>query len=126
MIKTVIFRNYSFFKDADDCIVLRRVEKEPAIKVSLPFHEDTANLDLTISEAIDLRNALNDVIGPVPGLPAPREELFPSTQISVSDQSAFSGLFDRFPTDSEGDKQARRALRLAAVLLNLPTGWCNE
>lgn len=122
MIRTVAFKGYKFFENREDVIVIRRIESEQMIKVALPFHEDTPNFDLTMAEAMDLRNALNDLIGPVLTLPAPATELFPKTQVSVSDQSSFSALFDRFPSDSESDIQARKALAFAAGVLGLPLG----
>ncbi|OPG98396.1 hypothetical protein B2I21_08580 [Chryseobacterium mucoviscidosis] len=126
MIRTVVYKGWAAFNRALNLMVLRKVEREGIVQVAFPFLEDTPNFDLTIAEAMDLRDALNDLIGPVLALPTPQAELFPKTQISVADQSAFSGLFDRFPTDSEGDKQATRALRLAADILNLPVGWSRD
>lgn len=126
MIRTVNFAGWHFQGNGDSIMVLRKLNNQGIVEVAFPFLEDTPNIDLKITEAIDLRNALNDLIGPVLALPTPQAELFPKTQISVADQSAFSGLFDRFPTDSEGDRQARRALRLAGDILNLPLGWSLE
>ncbi|UPK45924.1 hypothetical protein [Paenibacillus pabuli] len=122
MIRTVNFAGWHFQGNGDSIMVLRKLNNQGIVEVAFPFLEDTPNIDLKITEAMDLRNALNDLIGPVLTLPTPQAELFPQTQISVSDQSAFSSLFDRFPTDFEGDKQARKALTLAAGILGLPMG----
>lgn len=127
MIRTVTFkRRFHFGGSEEEAVVLRRCETSSTIDLSFPFQEDTPNIELDLAQAMNLRNALNDLIGQVQALPSPPTELFPETRVSVSDQSEFSALFDRFPTDTEGDKQARRALRLAADVLNLPVGWSPE
>ncbi|MCF7753403.1 hypothetical protein KQ941_03030 [Paenibacillus xylanexedens] len=123
MIRTVTFkRSFHFGGSEEEAVVLRRCEASSTIDLSFPFQEDTPNIELGIAQAMDLRNALNDLIGEVLALPAPVTELFPSTRVSVADQSEFSALFDRFPSDSEGDKQARKALTLASGVLGLPLG----
>ncbi|KAA8750064.1 hypothetical protein [Paenibacillus sp. UASWS1643] len=126
MIRTVVYKGWTAFNRALNLMVLRKVEREGIVQVAFPFLEDTPNFDLTIAEAMDLRDALNDLIGEVLALPAPAAELFPPTQVSVSDQSAFSGLFDRFSTNSEKDRGARIALRMAADILGLPIAWSPE
>lgn len=123
MIRTITFkRSFHFGGSEEEAIVLRRSEGNSTIDLSFPFQEDTPNIELGMAQAMDLRNALNDLIGPVLTLPAPATELFPKTQVSVSDQSEFSALFDRFQSDSESDKQAIKALTLAAGVLGLPLG----
>jgi hypothetical protein len=53
-------QNYS---DKDDCLVLRmRGKDSDVIEVSFPFHEDTPNFWLTIPEALDLKNAIDQLI----------------------------------------------------------------
>lgn len=120
MIRTVHFAGWHFQGKGDNIMVLRKLNNEGTVELAFPFLEDTPNIDLGIAEAMDLRNSLNDLIGPVLTLPAPPMELFPKTQISISDQSAFSALFDRFPSDSEKDCEARKALTLAAGVIGLP------
>ncbi len=61
-IKTVSFSG-SYFPYNDDCVVLRMSDKNALnIEVSFPFHEDTPNFRLSISEALDLRNAIDNLI----------------------------------------------------------------
>ncbi|GIO57962.1 hypothetical protein [Paenibacillus cineris] len=126
MIKSIPFQNFRYFSGPEsDAIVLRRIEREQTIKFSLPFHEDTPNIDLTISEALNLRNALDELIGPIKQLEPPKgtqQDLFPATFISIADQSRLSGLLDEYPTDREADRTARKAIRQAMGLLNLATG----
>lgn len=50
------------FFDSEDCVVLKNSGKNSNyIIMALPFHEDTPNLTMTIAEAMDLRNALNEL-----------------------------------------------------------------
>lgn len=126
MIRTVNFAGWHFQGNGESIMVLRKLNNQAIVEVAFPFLEDTPNIELKITEAMELRNALNDLIGPVLTLPAPAAELFPKTQISVADQSAFSGLFDRFPTDFEKDQGARTALRMAADILGLPIAWTKQ
>lgn len=55
---------HSFFgSSANDCMVLRMFDRDSvAIDISFPFHEDTPNFKLTIAEAMDLRNAIDQLI----------------------------------------------------------------
>lgn len=47
----------------NDCIVIRMGQFDSEfIDMSFPFHEDTPNFRLTIEEAMNLRNALDDLI----------------------------------------------------------------
>lgn len=49
--------------EKDDCIALRMRGKDAlTIEMSFPFHEDTSNFRLTISEAMDLKNAIDQLI----------------------------------------------------------------
>ncbi|MGD6899314.1 hypothetical protein [Bacillus infantis] len=49
--------------EKSDCIVVRMFGKEStSIDMAFPFHEDTPNFTLTISEALDLRNAIDSLI----------------------------------------------------------------
>lgn len=123
LIKTVTFHNFRHFANPDDdCLVLRRVGDENNVAMSFPFHEDTPNFDLTVGEALDLRNALDELVD-VKILEAPRHsELFPETFVSNADQRALSGLFDRYPSRSEGDSAARLAIRQAMGVLGLAVG----
>ena len=57
--------NSRFFPSAEksDCVVLRRIDKDSShIDVSFPFHEDTPNFRLEITESMDLRNAIDQLI----------------------------------------------------------------
>ncbi len=49
------------FVPTDDCIVLRSLNGYPFIEMAFPFHEDTPNFRLTISQALHLRDALNEL-----------------------------------------------------------------
>lgn len=63
-IKTVPItsRFYPYYKNSD-CIVLRKFERDSdRLELAFPFHEDTPNFNLTISEALDLRNAIDQLI----------------------------------------------------------------
>lgn len=58
----------------NDCIALRMFGKDAQqIEMSFPFHEDTPNFKLQISEALDLRNAIDQLID-LKMLERPREE----------------------------------------------------
>lgn len=50
-----------------DCMILRMNKsydgKLGVIEMSFPFHEDTPNFILTLSEAMDLRNAIDEAYG---------------------------------------------------------------
>jgi hypothetical protein len=49
--------------EPNDCIAIRMFGKDAqSIEVSFPFHEDTPNFSLSISEALNLRNAINQLI----------------------------------------------------------------
>lgn len=49
--------------EKSDCIVLRMFDKDsPHVDMAFPFHEDTPNFKLTISEAMDLRNAIDQLL----------------------------------------------------------------
>ena len=62
-IKTIPIRSKFHPYLNNDCIVLRIWEPSPQhIELSFPFHEDTPNFNLTISEALHLRNAINQLI----------------------------------------------------------------
>lgn len=128
MIKSIPFQNSRYFSGPEsDVIVLRRIEREQTIKLSLPFHEDTPNIDLTIAEALNLRNALDELIGTIKQLEPPKgpqQDLFPATFISIADQSRLSGLLDEYSRETEADITARRAIRQAMGILNLATGGC--
>lgn len=89
--------------------------------IAFPFLEDTPNVEMTFSEALDLKNSLDAVIGPVKQLEPPKE-LFPETFISVADQSRLSGLLDEYPKDTEADRTARKAIRQAMTVLGLAAG----
>jgi hypothetical protein len=49
--------------ETNDCIALRMFGKDAnQIEMSFPFHEDTPNFKLSISEALDLKNAIDQLI----------------------------------------------------------------
>ncbi|MEC0239454.1 hypothetical protein P4H66_06240 [Paenibacillus dokdonensis] len=125
MIKVVSLNSSSYWQ-REQCIALRRNGAENTIDASFPFLEDTPNFCMTVSEAFDLRNALDNLIGPIKQLEPPKDcapqDLFPATFISISDQSRLSGLLDNYPSDSEADRSARKAIRQAMGILNLATG----
>ena len=60
--------------EKSDCMVLRMCDKDSThITLAFPFHEDAPNFSLTISEALDLRNAIDQLID-IKMLVKPREE----------------------------------------------------
>ncbi|WP_366294341.1 hypothetical protein [Paenibacillus sp. AN1007] len=113
-----IVRFTSVIGNRDDLIVLRRSADGSSITVALPFHEDTPNLLFSIPEALNLGEAINDLIS-VPLLKAPLPPIVDETVISYKLQSELSGLFDRYPSDSEADRTARKALHEAIHILGL-------
>lgn len=49
--------------EANDCIVLRMFGKDAdSLEVSFPFHEDTPNFMLSVSEAWNLKSAIDQLI----------------------------------------------------------------
>lgn len=61
-IKTVQIEGYDS-SYSEDCIVLKNAAKgSNRIIMALPFHEDTPNLSMTTAEAMDLRNALDELV----------------------------------------------------------------
>lgn len=49
--------------EKSDVIVLRMFDKDSAfVDLAFPFHEDTPNFKLTITEAMDLKNAIDQLI----------------------------------------------------------------
>ncbi|GIN38488.1 MULTISPECIES: hypothetical protein [Heyndrickxia] len=49
--------------EKNDCIALRMYGKDAlSIEISFPFHEDTPNFSLSISEAMDLKNAIDQLL----------------------------------------------------------------
>ncbi|GGN64533.1 hypothetical protein [Oceanobacillus indicireducens] len=62
-IKSVQFRSRLYPYSQNDCAVVRLLDKNSQhIEIAFPFHEDTPNFILTISEALDLRNAIDELI----------------------------------------------------------------
>jgi hypothetical protein len=60
--------------EQNECMALRIYGKDANyIEMSFPFHEDTPNFKLTISEALDLKNAIDQLID-LKMLEKPREE----------------------------------------------------
>ncbi|GIP25512.1 hypothetical protein J23TS9_06420 [Paenibacillus sp. J23TS9] len=131
MIKTVTFQNYRYFSGpSSDAFVIRRIENEQTIRLALPFHEDTPNIDLTISESLNLRNALEELIdlkllkGPSAAVSVvlETEKLFPETFVTIADQSRLSALFEKFSGDTRSARRARSALKDAIEILGLRSG----
>lgn len=64
---------YSHY-EKNDCVALRMFGKDSdSIEVSFPFHEDTPNFRLSISEALNLKNAIDQLID-IKMLEKPKEE----------------------------------------------------
>lgn len=63
-IKVIPIKNKYFLeKEANDCIILRMFERESTeIDMCFPFDEDTRNIRLSIPEALDLKNAFDQLI----------------------------------------------------------------
>lgn len=116
MIQTVKFT--SIIDARDDLIVLRLSTEGSHITVALPFHEDTPNLLFSIPEALDLREAINSLIS-VPRLKEQLPPIVDETVISYKVQSELSALFDRYPSGSETDQAARKALHDVIHILGL-------
>jgi len=57
----------SRFHGGTDCMVLRHNKAfdggSGIIELSFPFHEDTPNFHLSLREAMDLRNAIDEAYG---------------------------------------------------------------
>jgi hypothetical protein len=123
-VKLVTIANGRLFGGAtSDAIILRRLNWESgSIEIALPFQEDTPNMFLSMSEALYLRDALDELVGVIPRLEPAKQVLFPETFISPSDQSALSGLLDKYPQDTEAHLTARKAIQQAINLLGLKTG----
>ncbi|WP_211746385.1 hypothetical protein [Paenibacillus sp. Marseille-Q4541] len=118
MIRLVHFKGW--VRGEDDAVLVKRVRDGKTIILALPFWEDTPNIELSYSEALDLKHALSEVIGEIKSLPAP--ELFPETFISIADQSRLSALIDDYPSSSDTDRAARIALRKVFSLFGLRDG----
>lgn len=49
--------------EQNDCVALRMHGKDAqSIEISFPFHEDTPNFTLSITESLDLRNAIDQLV----------------------------------------------------------------
>jgi hypothetical protein len=74
-IKVIPFSGWPYNPtDQNDCIALRMHGIDSnSIELSFPFHEDTPNFTLSISEALDLKNAINQLID-LKMLEKPRED----------------------------------------------------
>lgn len=67
MIKVVRFNSFPYASsnvvEKNDCIALRMTGKDSSmIEVSFPFHEDTPNFSLTISEVMNLKTAIDQLL----------------------------------------------------------------
>lgn len=74
-IKIVQFSSglYPYLKN--DCIALRMSDRNSThVEMAFPFHEDTQNFVFTVSEAMDLRDAIDRLID-IKLLEKPREEI---------------------------------------------------
>ncbi len=58
MIRAVKFQNGVCFP-TEDVIIMRRIEN--TVEIALPFHQDTPNLQMSVSEAYSLLRALDEV-----------------------------------------------------------------
>jgi hypothetical protein len=64
-VKMVPFAS-KFAPGETDCMVLRHNKgygDSGSIEISYPFHEDTPNFRLSLREAMDLRNAIDEAFG---------------------------------------------------------------
>lgn len=55
----VVFKQNSLYGRLD-CIVVERVDNH--VTLAFPFHEDTQNMHMSVSDALKLRDAINEVI----------------------------------------------------------------
>lgn len=51
--------------EPDQCVILRRVEGTDHVDISFPFFEDMQVIRFKISEALNLRNAIDDLVRPL-------------------------------------------------------------
>lgn len=66
MFKIIPFNQSTFItEEPDQCIILRRLTGENLVRVSFPFIEDMPVLRLSVSEALTLRNAIDDLVSPL-------------------------------------------------------------
>lgn len=73
-IRTVQIDSSSFIP-SDDCVVLRNIgNHNEFVEIAFPFHEDTPNFRLTIPQAMDMRNAIDELIK-VNFIEAPKGEI---------------------------------------------------
>ena len=70
-IKTVTFKQNHVIS-WDDCVVLQSCGD--LVVMAFPFHEDTPNFHLSIADAFNLRNALDEVLKQK-FLPAPKGDI---------------------------------------------------
>lgn len=74
-IKTVQFSHGFHPFKRNDCVALRISDKDSQnMEMAFPFHEDTQNFMFTVSEATDLRDAIDQLID-IKLLEKPREEI---------------------------------------------------
>ncbi|MEY8748590.1 hypothetical protein AB9M62_57055 [Bacillales bacterium AN1005] len=116
MIQTVQFT--SFTGKQDDLIVLQRRGDDYEVTVAFPFHEDMPNLRMTVPEALNLKSAIDNLIL-VKQLEAPLPPIVDETVISYKVQSELSGLFDRYPTNTDVDRTACKVLHDVIHILGL-------
>jgi len=62
MIKTILFDGYEGVDN--DCVVLRSFQYAGILRlsISLPFHRDAPLIPLSVSQALNLRNAIDDMV----------------------------------------------------------------
>ncbi|UHA74433.1 hypothetical protein [Paenibacillus sp. 481] len=65
MMKLVAFKHgFIAVDEQNECIVLRRTGHAEHIEISFPFFDDMHVIRLTACEALNLRNALNELAAP--------------------------------------------------------------
>lgn len=126
MIKLIEFvQRWRRNADANDCIVLQREADSNYVIMSFPFHEDTPNFSLSISEVLTLRNAIDDLVA-VKMLGEPEKhrsiEEFNPTHISATDKWKLVEIINNYQLYNEFDQGARQALRKVYSILNLENG----
>ncbi|ACT00256.1 hypothetical protein [Paenibacillus sp. JDR-2] len=78
MIEVIKIPTWRQVQPDGDCIVFRRVEGSNCITMAFPFHEDTQNFDLHVTDVMNIVSALNRLIDvKLLELPKQEEALFP-------------------------------------------------
>lgn len=123
MIKLVKFtQHWKRSVDSEDCVVLQRNGDSNHIAISFPFYEDTPNFTMHLSEALSLRNAIDDLVA-IKMLGEPEQsytvEDFKPTHIAIGDQFKLVELMKQYQLHTDRDQHALRALQRVFRILGI-------